>query len=438
MYQKPHKGWEKIRTWLYFFYPGRLLKIFPPHFIVRDVVLEQVEKEFKSGSNCLLLLLDLEQYTDIKALYPPDVLLQVENSIADAFRQLSQRFFSAEELLAVQKYGDDDYVLILKETERGPEFQHRCYSFREALEEEIQKKTASFFDYPIRFHLAASDLKKDEGEAQETLLSAYFDARAIAGKYSPSHYSRIRSQVKQIIEEEKIHVLAQPIFSLSSGDVLGWEILTRGPKDTPYYNPMELFDYAHQSRMLMKLELLVMKKAFLAIDQHKTDKPVFINVTVPSLNNPHFLEGVKQLLAKFPQVNPRQVILEITERHVIEEYSTFQQVVDLFRQLGFRFAVDDTGAGYSSLHMITELMPDVIKVDRSIIQQIDRHEVKEAVLQALLAVANKIGSDVIAEGIETAAEARALQQKNVGYAQGYYFSPPHEPFLLPVDNRPLS
>lgn len=430
MYHRAIKGWEKLRTWIHIFYPSRQMKLFPPHFVMRDVVLERVEKERKLGTCCTLLLLDIKEYAEMKSLYPFQVMLQVEDSIADSFRSVVKSMFIDDEIIVLQKYEDDDYLLIVKGPSDTEAFQHNLTKFQQKLEQDIAARTASFFDFPISFHSAVTNVDARVEDVQEALLLALQDARSIARKNLPTNFGAIRTEIRQIIEEENIKVLAQPIYSLATGNITGWEILTRGPEHSPYHKPLDLFDYAYQTKLLFQLELLVLKKAFLVITKRPTEEPIFINVTVPTLGNPHFFESVKKLLEHFPLVKPSRIVLEITERHIIHDFALFRQAISVFRQAGFRFAVDDTGAGYASLHMISELLPDVIKVDRSIIHQIDSHEVKDSVLQALLMIAKKIGSHVVAEGIETEAEARVLQQKNVDFAQGFYFSPPQEPFLV--------
>jgi EAL domain-containing protein (putative c-di-GMP-specific phosphodiesterase class I) len=435
LYLRVSKGWEKLRTWLHIIYPSSQLKLFPPHFIMRDAVMEHVEKAIKAGSQCALLLLDIKQYAEMKNLYPSHVLLHMEETVAEAFRSVAKKHFSEEELLVVQKYYDDDYVMIIKaEGADQAGLEQKAGLFRQDLEREIAIRTGAFFDFPIQFHSALTIVRTKAGSVQEALLSAWQDARAIARKHYPADVGHVRAEIREIIEEENIKVLAQPIFSLSTGKIFGWEILTRGPEHTPYYKPLELFNFAYQAKLLVQLELLVFKKSFLVMSKKTAQLPVFINVSVPSLSNPYFFAEVKKLLAQFPEINPNQIVLEITERHVIEDFAAFHQAISAFRQAGFKFAVDDLGAGYASLHMISELLPDVIKVDRSIIHQIDSHEIKDSVLQALLLVARKIGSRVVAEGIETEAEAKALLKKNVDFAQGFFFAPPEEPFPAAGEN----
>ncbi len=434
MYQKTYKGWERFRTLIKMLYPSRYLHLFPPHFIMRDVLVEQVERRLSRGKDSLLLLFDLKRYAEMKSLYPALVLQQIEETIVETFCGVIPAEFSHGHVIAMQKYYDDDYVVIVKDNGfTDEELQAKVDFLRDKLEKELVKRTESFFDFPLAFHTGGVRIQRGE-DTYEAVQQAIQDARAISKKHMPTNIGHIRAQLRQIIEEEEIRVLAQPIVSLGTGEVIGWEMLTRGPVNTPFAMPDELFQYAYQTDMLIHLELLVIKKAFLVISKKKTTCPVFINVTVPSLKNPFFFKMVNKLMEQFPEIEPGHIVFEITERHVIEDFGSFTKSMKEFRQTGFKLAVDDTGAGYASLHMISELLPDIIKIDRSIIHNIDSHEIKDTVLEALLLVAKKIGCNVVAEGIETEEEAKTLVEKNVDYGQGFFFSMPLEPFTDLTEN----
>ncbi len=431
MYQRTSKGWDKLKLWLQLFCPTFALKFFPPHFIMRDVVQSQIEKWSRNGKRCIIFFFDVKKYGEIKSLYPRHAMLHIEDSMIEAFCSIVKKRIPEKDLLAVQQFYDDDFIIILKEGEEvysAEELLKQTESLKQELEQEIASRIASFTDSPIEFHASFVCIDAGQEDVHEAIQKAIQDARAMAKQQLHSSMGNFRAEIRKIIEEENIRVVAQPIISLVTGEVEGWEILTRGPEGTPYALPMNLFQFAFQAEMLIGLELLVVKKALAEIQKKKTTCPIFINVTVPTLRNPHFYQQVSNLMKQFPHVKPEQIIFEITERHSIEDYQVFNQSMAAFRQAGFKFAVDDTGAGYASLNMIAEILPDFIKIDRSIIQNIDKHDVKNSVLQSLVLLAKKIGCEVVAEGIETEAEANVLLEHNVDFAQGYFFSRPQEPF----------
>lgn len=431
MYQRTSKGWEKLKLWMQILFPASALKLFPPHFIMRDVVQGQIEKWNRKGKRCMMLFFDVKKYGELKSLYPRHVMLQIEDSILEAFRLIVPKHISDKELLALQQFYDDDFIVLLKEEERAytsEELQQLSDRMKTELEQEIATRIAAFTDNLIEFHASYVWIDAGQDDVHDAIQKAIQDARAIAKEELDSSLGNFRAEIRKMIEEENIRVVAQPIISLNTGEVEGWEILTRGPENTPYALPMNLFHFAYQAEMLFSLEILVVKKALIEIQKKKTTCPIFINVTVPTMRNPLFYTQVANLMKNYPNVKPEQIIFEITERHSIEDFSVFNQSMNSFREAGFKFAVDDTGAGYASLNMIAEIMPNFIKIDRSIIQNIDKHDVKNSVLQSLVLLAKNIGCEVVAEGIETEEEANVLLEHNVDFGQGFFFSRPQEPF----------
>lgn len=431
MYQRTSKGWEKLKLWMQMVFPSSAMKMFPPHFIMRDIVQGQIEKWNRKGKRCIILFFDVKKYGEIKSLYPRHALLQIEESIMEAFRIIVKKHLSDKELVAVQQFYDDDFIVILKEEETSYTTEHLqslTNEMKVELEQEIAVRISSFTDTIIEFHASFVWIDAGQEDVHEAIQKAIQDARAMAKLELDSSIGNFRAEIRKIIEEENIRVVAQPIISLGSGEVEGWEILTRGPENTPYALPMNLFHFAYQAEMLFGLELLVVKKALIEIQKKKTTCPIFINVTVPTLRNPLFFTQVSSLMKNYSHVRPEQIIFEITERHSIEDFEVFNQAMNSFREAGFKFAVDDTGAGYASLNMIAEIMPHFIKIDRSIIQNIDKHDVKNSVLKSLVLLAKNIGCEVVAEGIETEEEAHVLLENKVDFAQGFFFSRPQEPF----------
>nr|WP_255807386.1 EAL domain-containing protein [Cohnella mopanensis] len=231
--------------------------------------------------------------------------------------------------------------------------------------------------------------------------------------------------MEQVINEGSISVLAQPIMNLTSGDVHGWEILTRGPVGSVLHLPDELFQFAAQTRLLSRLEFLVVKRALEEISDRNIKEPVFLNVTAITLSHPLFLSHVLQCLKQHPSLSPQQVYFEITERHQITNLDAMLDILRTYRLQGFRFAVDDAGSGYSSLQWIGELVPELIKIDRSVIRHVDRIAIKESLLRAIVTAAREIKCEIVAEGVESEEEADMLFKLDVDMGQGFYFARPN-------------
>ena len=176
--------------------------------------------------------------------------------------------------------------------------------------------------------------------------------------------------------------------------------------------------------MLYELEMLVIEKVFEQIKATRCKQNIFVNCTPLTLGNIRFTGDLKKLIQQYPRISSQQITIEITENDSIDGLKNFIYNIKMLRLMGYKIAMDDTGSGYSSLSSISEIMPDIIKIDRSVISNIDKNSVKESMLQGLMLIAKEAGSLVVAEGIENEEEASVLKRNNVDLAQGFFYARP--------------
>jgi EAL domain-containing protein (putative c-di-GMP-specific phosphodiesterase class I) len=246
---------------------------------------------------------------------------------------------------------------------------------------------------------------------------------------------RERHAFYSILGDKKIHTLFQPIVSLHNGHIHGYEALSRGPVGTSFYSPIHLFSFAEKEGYLYLLEKLARELAIQnATPLLSQDEKIFINISAQVIHDPNFTPGHTMSLLNEYHLLPEQIVFEITERSAIHDFVTFREVLYHYREQGFNIAIDDAGAGYSSLQAISELMPDYIKIDRSLIQHIDQKEVKQNILEAFVTFAKKTNAQLIAEGIETKEELKQVISLGIHYAQGFILGRPNNPpEQLPYD-----
>jgi diguanylate cyclase (GGDEF)-like protein len=238
------------------------------------------------------------------------------------------------------------------------------------------------------------------------------------------HTASPREQFMDILQRKLIHSVYQPIVSLKDGTVLGYEALTRGPENSLFHSPMKLFPFAEEEGFLYTLEKLARETAIKGAFLTKRSEMLFINISADILQDPHFAPGKTLELLQARGLEPSNVVFEITERSSIDDFTMAKQVLEHYRQQGYRIAIDDAGAGYSSLQAIAELHPDFIKIDRSLIQNIHLHKNKEYILETFVTFADKLNISLIAEGIELEEELLHLTRMGIHYAQGYLLGKP--------------
>lgn len=234
-----------------------------------------------------------------------------------------------------------------------------------------------------------------------------------------------------ILKEKAIQTVFQPIISLHSGQIYGYEALTRGPANTDLQNPEMLFDYALKSGQLWELENLCRANALKCAYNLKAEGKLFLNVNPNIMNDPKFKQGfTKEYLSKF-QMAADSIVFEITEREAINNLKDFINTIDHYKNQFYQIAVDDVGAGYSGLNVITDVRPHYMKLDMKLIRAIDRDRTKQLLVKSLSEFANYSQIHIIAEGIETKEELRTLIDIGVHFGQGYFIQKPN-PHLYPV------
>ena len=234
------------------------------------------------------------------------------------------------------------------------------------------------------------------------------------------------SALDQILAHGDLHSLFQPIIALADRRILGYEALTRGPSNSPLHSPIALFSVARNCGRLSELELASRRSACRRFRDLQLDGKLFLNVSPESLLEPTHQPGrTLKLLQEFG-ITPDRVVIELTEQAPIDDFSLLDTALHHYRAMGFSIALDDLGAGYSSLRLWSELRPDYVKIDRHFIDGIHKDAVKREFVGSILKMAKASRAQVIAEGIELAEELAVLSEMGVDLLQGYLLGRPEE------------
>lgn len=229
-----------------------------------------------------------------------------------------------------------------------------------------------------------------------------------------------------VIQQQNVRAYFQPIVHIQTRQIYGYEGLIRGPVNTVLHSPTRLFEVATWAGRLAELDLLCRRMVIKRFAQLELPGRLFINVDPYSLVHEHFREGQTLDFIEQAGLNPSMVIIELTETHPVEDVQLMQQAMVHYRQMGFRVALDDLGAGYAGLKLWSELRPDIVKIDRHFIQGVDQDRTKQQFVSLILKTATALGCRVITEGIETEKEYATLRKIGVEMMQGFYFCRPVE------------
>jgi EAL domain-containing protein (putative c-di-GMP-specific phosphodiesterase class I) len=219
---------------------------------------------------------------------------------------------------------------------------------------------------------------------------------------------------------EKLWMAFQPIVSLNAGAPIAYEALMRSNHDG-YRSPMQLLEYAEKNGRLVDLGRCVRRLCSDAVRNLPHRTSLFVNLHAQDLFDPDLYTGSLVEHAE-------RVVLEITERGALDEVSDVGDRIRTLRNLGFRVAIDDLGAGYAGLTSIAVLEPDYVKLDMTLTREMAKSMVKRRLVGSMVDACRDCGMSVVAEGVETIRELSILRELGCDLLQGYYFARPSPDF----------
>ena len=229
--------------------------------------------------------------------------------------------------------------------------------------------------------------------------------------------------VEQMCQGNRLRSVAQPIVRLTDMTVVGYEALTR--VDDPRGRSIQWWlDRATEHDRRSPFEVACWRSIARIGDLPDAKLPdeclLFANVSPQTLLEPE--------LWRLREAMPARLVIELTEQAAVDDYQLLRDELAPWLASGARLAIDDTGAGYSSLRHVIELLPDFLKLDRAMVTDIDRDRNRLALVRSLVAFAREVGTSVIAEGIERVEELETLRAVGVAYGQGYLLARPGPPW----------
>ncbi|KAA0256850.1 EAL domain-containing protein [Deferribacter autotrophicus] len=235
------------------------------------------------------------------------------------------------------------------------------------------------------------------------------------------------SEVIEVIEQENIITVFQPIINIKEKKIVGVEALSRGiePGTGKIISPMKLFNEAKVLGKSLEIDRICRKKAiesFIRL-QHISNYILFMNIDSSILDRPNIIPGWTKRLAESAGIAFNSIAIEIVETRIrsIEKLIKF---VEDCKNNGFLIVLDDFGANHSNLDRIVQVKPDIIKIDKELVKRVDKDYFKQSIINSIIHLSNKIGAITLAEGIETEEEVIKCYEMGISHFQGYYFSEP--------------
>ena len=230
----------------------------------------------------------------------------------------------------------------------------------------------------------------------------------------------------------------QPIISLQQRDVFAYEALCRTVGANPLGSIDRLFHRAKECSLTLPLDMHCRENAIaLAAAQNLLDRRalLFVNICPTSLLHPGHSAGKTMRLAEQHGLPVDHVVLEITEHEAVSNYELFRRAIDHYRSKGFRIAIDDFGAGYGGLKMLSVIEPDYVKIDHHFFLESEKSSINFNLIDSIATACHRIGIKVIAEGIEQERDLGICREIGIDLVQGYLLARPSATLLTPGDLR---
>ncbi len=227
---------------------------------------------------------------------------------------------------------------------------------------------------------------------------------------------------------DEFHLEYQPLLDLKTNQIVGTEALIRWKnEELGKVTPIQFINIAEKSQQIIPLGKWIMETACLFIKKLEHENfdnvKVFINISVVQILAESFMKDLLNTI-EHTCINPQNLGIEITESSFMENYEIVNEKLNALREMGISISLDDFGTGYSSLSYLKNLNIDLLKIDKSFVENIVKEDSDEIFIKSIILLAGQLNLKVIAEGVETSVQKNYLTAKNCDIMQGYLFSKP--------------
>lgn len=248
------------------------------------------------------------------------------------------------------------------------------------------------------------------------VAEALAEYQAYRARVPPKQRDRME-RIQRVLDGDELTMVYQPIVDLREGRVVGAEALARFAA-RPRRPPNAWFADAVSVGRLVELEVMAARVALAELDRLPSEAYLSVNLSPETVCSPSLYEALNK------GVDIGRVVLEMTENAPVDDYEALGEALRHLRGGGIRLAIDDVGAGFSSLRHVVRLHPDFMKLDLTLTAGIDSDRTRQALVSTLVSFASQIGITLVAEGVETHGQLETLRALGVPYGQGFYLGRP--------------
>ncbi|MDI1309077.1 MAG: EAL domain-containing protein [Methylotenera sp.] len=389
-----------------------------------------IERAEQNQAAFAVFIMDLDHFKTINDTMGHDVGDQLLIDVANRIKQnTGESYFFA-------RMGGDEFAILI----HGYEFDEDLIAKSTILLEQVfQPYYIAGAGYFVSASIGVACYPKDSHDVDDLIKyadSAMYSAKQKGGNncqlYSPAltqgmrYRLAIETALRYAMINHELYPEFQPIVDMQTKRLIGVEILCRWKSATlGQVSPTSFIQVAEQSGIIVEIGYWIIKQGFIAakiINEASAEVvSVSINLSSRQFIEINFLQRIKSLLDE-TKCKPAWIKFEITEGLLLQDAYEVHRVLDAFDEMGFRISIDDFGTGYSALAYLNKFPIHQVKIDRSFINEMTTNHNHALLVKAIVAMVQSLGKELVAEGVETEAQASLLQSYGCQYAQGFLFS----------------
>jgi len=390
-------------------------------------VVPAMAERFTPSAALGVVIVDAAGLEFLEAQQGPEVFERVRQKLDTMIRSALEPVLDDRDVVARGDVGRSEVAILILRDERSAEFCRTelpriCDLISDRLSRSAQQLIYPYARQlpalPVGFSLALRNPRLGGVTQLRELLDG---ARSDARLNRKLELRERRRDFLTFLLHGGVTSVYEPIVCTQSLTVYGYEALARGPENSPLAAAGALFGAAEEHGMLYELDCLCRAAALDGAIDFPSGTKLFMNIRPTSIHDPRFRPDALIRTLDRCRLSPRDVVFEISEQESIENYEVFRETRDQYGQLGFQFALDDTGAGYASLEAVMELAPEFIKVDRAFVTGIDEDPARQAMVRAFQQVARSVGARIVGEGLDRLEELQKLAELGIDFGQGWLF-----------------